>query len=143
MAPADFKTTLRVIWCAAIMVVIIGCLLPGNSAPMKILDRLHIPDKVEHFLAYAVLAFLPTIHERRTFIVGAIVGAVALGVGLEYAQLYTGWRDFEVKDMIADAAGVLAGAALGIPMRAIEVMHPLLSSGPAPSPSPGSVRDRW
>ena len=127
MASFDRKRILRVVWLTAILVVIIGSLLPGNSAPMRLLDTLHVPDKVEHFLAYAVLAFLPTIHERRGFIIVAAIGAVALGVGLEYAQLYSGWRDFEVKDMVADTAGVLTGAAAGIPMRSIEVVRTLLS----------------
>ena len=101
MASLDPKRILRVIWFIAIVAVIIGSLLPGNSGPMRLLDRLHIPDKVEHFLAYAVLTFLPTIHERRGFIIAAAIGAVALGVGLEFAQLYSGWRDFEVGDMMA------------------------------------------
>ena len=127
MASLDPKRILRVIWFIAIVAVIIGSLLPGNSGPMRLIDRLHIPDKVEHFLAYAVLTFLPTIHERRGFIIAAAIGAVALGVGLEFAQLYSGWRDFEVGDMVADTAGVLAGAAGGIPMRSIEVVRPLLS----------------
>jgi VanZ family protein len=126
MAAFDPKRILRVIWFVAIVVVIVGSLLPGNSAPMRLLDRLHIPDKVEHFLAYAVLTFLPTIHERRRFIITAALGAVALGIGLEYAQLYSGWRDFEIGDMVADGVGVLAGAAAGIPMRSIEVVRALV-----------------
>ena len=79
------------------------------------------------FLAYTVLAFLPTIHERRGYIIAAAIGAVALGVGLEYAQLYSGWRDFEVRDMVADAAGVLTGVAAGIPLRSAEIVRPFLS----------------
>jgi len=78
-------------------------------------------------LAYTVLAFLPTIHERRGYIIAAAIGAVALGVGLEYAQWYSGWRDFEVRDMVADAAGVLTGVAAGIPLRSAEIVRPFLS----------------
>jgi VanZ family protein len=127
MAYPEAKRLIRVVWLGVILVVIIGSLLPGTSAPMRLLDSLHVPDKVEHFLAYVVLAFLPTIHERRGFIIAAAIGAVALGVGPEYAQLYSGWRDFEVGNMVADTAGVLTGAAAGLPMRSIEVVRPLLS----------------
>ena len=37
-----------------------------------------------------------------------------MGVGLEYAQLYSGWRDFEVGDMLADAAGASCGLLVAI-----------------------------
>jgi VanZ family protein len=70
--------------------------------------------------AYAILAFLPAIHERKGFVVAAAVGAVALGVALEYGQLFSGWRDFEVGDMIADAVGVAVGLAVGVQMRSPE-----------------------
>ena len=48
---------------------------------------------------------------------GAALGAVAMGVALEYAQLYSGWRDFEVGDMVADAAGAGCGFLAAISMR--------------------------
>ena len=127
MAYSGVKRCLRIVWLIAILVVIIGSLLPGNSAPMRLLERLHINDKIEHFLAYAVLTFLPTIHERGRIVAAAALGAVALGIGLEYAQLYSGWRDFELRDMLADAIGVLSGAAAGIPLRSVEVFRPWLA----------------
>jgi len=81
------------------------------------LDTLSLSDKVEHYAVYAVLMLLPAIHERRGFVIAAAIGALALGVLLEFAQLYTGWRDFEVGDMIADAIGICFGLAMGIAMR--------------------------
>jgi len=95
---------------------------------MRALDQLHISDKIEHLAAYAVLALLPSLHERRGIIVGAAIGAVALGIALEYGQLYSGWRDFEVGDMVADAAGVCVGLALGIAMRSTGVVRSVLSA---------------
>src|SRR5690242_10739267 len=103
---ARAKKWLRVLWFASIGVVIVSSLLPSSSLPMRALDWLKISDKLEHALAYLVLALLPTLHERRAFIAVAAVGAAGLGVALEYGQLYSGWRDFEVGDMIADAVGV-------------------------------------
>ena len=95
-----------------------GSLLPDNSAPIRLLARLHINDKFEHGLAYLVLAFLPAIHERRNFMATAAVGAVALGVLLEYGQLFTG-RDFEIGDMVADAGGVALGLVCALLLRSL------------------------
>src|ERR1700676_5355405 len=100
------KTTVRVIWLLVVFIVVLGSLLPENSLPMRELDRLHLNDKFEHFAAYTVLAFLPALYERWLFIVLAAAGAVLLGIGLEYAQLFLGWRHFEIGDMIADTGGV-------------------------------------
>jgi VanZ family protein len=120
--PKQAKIILRTIWSIAILIVIIGSLLPGDSLPIKALDRLHISDKIEHFAAYAVLAFLPTIHERWRFVIAAAIGAVVLGVVLEFGQLYSGWRDFELGDMVADAVGVCFGLAIGVPIRSTEIL---------------------
>lgn len=75
-------------------------------------------DKLGHFAAYGLvtlwLAQLYTgLHPR----IGLVVGMVALGIALEYAQRATGYRSFEVADMVADAIGVAIGwlAALCLP----------------------------
>lgn len=120
------KRLLRALWLAGIFIVVVASLLPADSLPMRALDRLHINDKLEHFAAYAVLAFLPAVHERKWFIVAAAVGAVALGIALEFGQLFSGWRDFEVGDMIADAVGVCFGLASGIPLRSTETARTVL-----------------
>jgi VanZ family protein len=118
---------LRVIWLIAVVVVITGSILPGDSLPLRMLDRLHISDKVEHFCAYAVLALLPALHERARVIVAATIGAIALGIALEYVQRYSGWRDYEVADMIADTAGVWFGLAVGLPARSLKMVRSLFS----------------
>jgi VanZ family protein len=97
--------------------VIVGSLLPGDSAPMRALSQLPVSDKVDHAIAYAILAWLPATHERRKVVVGAALGAVAMGIALEYAQLYSGWRDFEVSDMVADAVGAGCGFFAALSMR--------------------------
>jgi VanZ family protein len=120
---------MRAAWFLCILIVIVASLLPGSSLPMQLLDRLDLSDKFEHFAAYAVLAFLPALHERRRLVFAAAVGAVLLGVGLEYAQRYSGWRDFEVGDMVADAAGVGFGAAVGFLLRTTQSARSLFSGG--------------
>ena len=90
---------------------------------MLALDQLQINDKVLHFAGYMVLAFLPAMHERRPLVVAAAVGAAALGVALEFGQLASGWRSFEIGDMIADAMGVGIGMAVGIPIGNLEIVR--------------------
>jgi VanZ family protein len=67
-------------------------------------------DKIEHMLAYAALSFWFCHIYRsvgaRVIVMAALVG---LGVGLEFAQGWTGYRMFDVMDMLADSAGVLLG----------------------------------
>jgi VanZ family protein len=96
---------------------------------MRALAELHVSDKLEHVGAYALLAFLPAIHERRRFIIAAAIGAVLLGIGLEFGQRLTGWRDFEVGDMIADAVGVCSGVAVGIPIRSAGIVRSFRRTG--------------
>ena len=108
---------LRLLWTLAILVVIVGSLLPASSAPMKALGRLAINDKFEHFAAYLVLAFLPALHERRPALAATVLGAIAMGVALEFLQRLSPGRTFEVADMAADTAGVLSGLFLALPLR--------------------------
>ena len=111
------------LWLLAILVVVVGSLLPSDSGPIKALDALPISDKIDHFAAYAALALLPALHEKRRFLIAAAIGAVALGVALEYAQLYSGVRDFEVGDMIADAVGAGFGLLVGVLLRSTAILR--------------------
>ena len=113
------KRLLRAVWLLMIVITVIGSLLPSSSPPIQTLELLPLSDKFEHFAMYAVLVLLPALHERRRFILLTVFGAIALGIALEYAQLYSGWRDFEIADMIAGAAGAVLGVAVGIPLRCI------------------------
>lgn len=114
-APSKERT--RIIWLLVILAVIVGSLLPSQSAAIQTLERLPLSDKAEHFIAYALLVFLPGIRERRRVVLGAAFGALILGVGLEVAQYLTGWREFEVGDMIANAIGICLGLAVVTAMR--------------------------
>ena len=73
-------------------------------------------DKLEHIIAYGTLmAWFACLYAARGVRVGYAVGFIALGVILEFLQRETGYRDFELLDMVADAAGVLLGWALAPP----------------------------
>jgi VanZ family protein len=96
--------------------VVVGSLMPDNSLPIRALGRLHISDKIQHFAAYAFLAFLPAIHERPRIVWAIVLGLIGLGVLLEFGQSLAS-RDFELADMLADAVGVIVGAVAGWPLR--------------------------
>ena len=117
------KFTLRFVWLLAIAVVIVGSLLPNTSPAMRALNSFHFSDTFEHFCAYAFLAFLPALHERRRFTLLAALGAVSLGVSLEFAQLFADGRSWQFSDIGADASGVCVGLLMGIPMRFVPMVR--------------------
>lgn len=96
------------LWLLALAVVCVASLTP--PPPMDIPKH---GDKVEHLLAYAVLAaaavqvFRPG---RALWIAG--IGLVLMGVGLEIAQgALTRTRMADPADALANTAGVLLGMA--------------------------------
>jgi VanZ family protein len=115
--PTRRREAVRALWLLSIVVVIVGSVLPADSLAIRTLDRLPVTDKIEHTAMYAVLAFLPAIYERRSVVITAAAGAIALGVALEFVQLLSGWRQFEIGDMVADAIGVCLGLAFGVAAR--------------------------
>lgn len=67
-------------------------------------------DKLEHWLAYAALmSWFVNLYAELSPRAKVATGLIALGVGLEFVQRWTGYRTFEVTDMMADAAGVITG----------------------------------
>ena len=117
MQKKRWQPLLRACWGIACVVVIIGSLLPADSTPIHLLSILDINDKVEHFCAYTVLGLLPTVHEKWRRLWLLLVLMVALGIALEYGQLYSPGRAFEIADMVADASGVLVGFLIGLLLR--------------------------
>ena len=70
-------------------------------------------DKIGHFLAYGVLAAAAVqLYARWPSLLGAGIGLVLLGIGLEWAQgTLTDTRQMERADALAIALGVIAGLA--------------------------------
>jgi VanZ family protein len=67
-------------------------------------------DKLHHFLAYAGCMFawaLALSTPKSRFI--ALILICAMGVLIEFLQGWSGWRTFEVADMIANALGATFG----------------------------------
>jgi len=67
-------------------------------------------DRLGHFAAYGLLMFLfcQIYGQSRTRLVYA-AGFICMGVALEFLQRMTGYRSFEVLDMLANATGVVLG----------------------------------
>lgn len=112
-----FQSVLRVCWAIGCGVVIVGSLLPANSAPLRFLAALNINDKLEHLGAYAALALLPALHERPRLLSSLLLLLLLLGVLLEFGQLYSPGRSFEAGDMLADASGLMLGWLCALPLR--------------------------
>lgn len=72
-------------------------------------------DKLGHFATYGVLMFwFAQLYARR---LAWAAGFVALGAALEVAQGWTGYRSFEVNDMLANTAGVGLGWGAALLLR--------------------------
>ena len=71
-------------------------------------------DKLGHFAAYGLLMFLfcQIYAQGKTRAIYAL-GFVAMGVALEFLQGMTGYRTFDVFDMLANAVGVALGWLVG------------------------------
>jgi VanZ family protein len=87
--------------------VIVGSLLPG-----PVVTAIPVRDKLEHAGAYLVLMVAFAGICRRELYPSVAAALLALGVGLELLQLLTETRQFDLRDIGMNCAGVAAGLAL-------------------------------
>lgn len=90
-------------------------------AALTTLSLIHAPtqmaeirfgDKIGHISAYTLLMlWFAQLYQGRARIAYAL-GFISMGVGLEYLQGMTGYRSFDVFDMLANSLGVLLGLTL-------------------------------
>lgn len=75
-------------------------------------------DKLGHLAAYGALMFwFAFLYRSPRAHIAYGVAFVALGVALEFVQGALGYRSYEVLDMAADGAGVLAGWGCALAVR--------------------------
>ncbi len=104
------------LWALAIAAVIVASLVPASDLPQ-------VPDggdKLEHFLAYFLLAAAAVqLFATRAMLLGSGVALVILGIALEIAQgVFTSTRQMDPHDALANTLGVLGGMAIALtPMR--------------------------
>jgi VanZ family protein len=75
-------------------------------------------DKLGHLAAYGLLMVLfCQVYAGRSTRAAYAAGFIAMGIAIEFLQRMTGYRTFDVLDMVANAVGVLLGgaAALALP----------------------------
>lgn len=90
--------------------IAVACLLPAHELP-----KTGLSDKLEHVLAFAVLAFwFGSILVRRD-LAWLALSLVAFGAVIELGQATMGWgRHADARDVVADTAGVAAGLLLAL-----------------------------
>lgn len=96
------------LWSLAIAAVVVVSLAPPPPMP-----PVEGGDKIGHFLAYAALAAgAVQLYARWPSLLGAGIGLVLMGIGLEWAQgALTETRHMDRADALADTLGVIAGLA--------------------------------
>ncbi|MDR2871101.1 MAG: VanZ family protein [Xanthomonadaceae bacterium] len=103
------------LWIGAIVTVIIVCLIP--PPPLELPSG---SDKIEHFLAYFLLAAaMIQIFAVWRWRLAMTIFLIAMGIGIEFAQgTLTTTRTADVQDAVANTLGVLAGLSVGMtPLR--------------------------
>jgi VanZ family protein len=90
--------------------ITVTSLLPARDLP-----ALGISDKIEHAVAYLLLAFwFASVMARRDYVY-LVLALLAFGGGIEIAQGLMGLgREADLLDLAADGVGVLAGVALAV-----------------------------
>lgn len=108
LKPFQYPRLWMGLWMLAIAIVVAGSLLPGKNLPAVPLN-----DKMEHFLAYAVLsASAVQLFARRLSWAVVAVLLVLMGIGLEFLQAKMALgRMLERADALANTIGVLLGLA--------------------------------
>lgn len=115
MKPLRHRKAWLALWLLGVTSVIVVCLLPGPDLP-----DLRVSDKLEHALAFALLAASAVqLFERGRALVAVAFGLLALGIGIELAQgLLTTTRDMDAADVVADSVGIAAGLSVALtPLR--------------------------
>jgi VanZ family protein len=106
-------TWLTIAWLLVATVIVLSLVRLGATPP-----RAH-SDKVGHVLAYATLMFwFAQIYSRGRTKLFIAVGLALMGVALEIAQEYTGYRTFDYADIGANTLGVVIGWLIGPPRSA-------------------------
>lgn len=94
----------------------IGLIVYLSLAPAPPQFGVENEDKLSHLAAYGLATlWFAQIYTGLRQRIWLAVGVVALGIALEYAQRATGYRSFEIADMIADGLGVAIGWLLAPP----------------------------
>ncbi|MBU1690376.1 MAG: VanZ family protein [Gammaproteobacteria bacterium] len=105
MSPAKLAVFWKVAGWLLVLTIIYFSLMP---APPDI--GVEQGDKIGHLAAYGLTTlWFAQIYTGAHQRVRLFISMVALGIALEYAQSATGYRSFDVADMLANAIGACLG----------------------------------
>ncbi|RZT95258.1 VanZ family protein [Rivibacter subsaxonicus] len=97
----------RLLFVLAVLVALFFALKPASTEP----EPIEYLDKLEHIAAFAVLMVLGVLAALRP-VWALALGLLALGIGIEIAQAFTPDRTPDVRDVVADAIGIVTGLLL-------------------------------
>jgi len=87
--------------------LLVGYVIYSSLTPSPIEVDINYFDKYAHTFGYFVLMgwFMQIYHAKKSVLFCAII-LISMGVGLEFVQGMTGYRYFDLNDMLANASGV-------------------------------------
>jgi len=98
----------RLAFFGGVIAVLIGSLTPATEMP-----DIGVSDKIQHFGAYAALAFTAALGWSRGPMFGVMIaGVVVAGPAIEVLQMIVPGRSASWGDVVADLVGVAIGLAL-------------------------------
>ena len=108
-----FKPVISLAFYGWILIIFIGCSLPGAEIPkLGLFDNF---DKIVHFMFFLVLCILGFLKfgVSKKSIFGLLCFSICYGFGLEFYQLhFVKGRSFDAWDGLADSVGALCSLAL-------------------------------
>ncbi|MGF7206217.1 VanZ family protein [Skermanella aerolata] len=97
-------------WSGLALAVIAGCLIPANRLPCRLPN-----DKVMHLVSYAGLSLpLAVVAPSSGLVLAGAIILLGAGLAIEFAQHFVPGRSFCMRDMLANALGVLVGTVCGL-----------------------------
>ena len=109
-------------FCLYILAVGIICFTRPENIPSITFDWFGLPvDKMIHclmFVPFPILSYMTLVPERYGWLAktGCIIAIALFGAGISYmteiVQSMLGYRSFEIKDFVADLAGICFGSVI-------------------------------
>lgn len=111
----EFSFAHRRLWLSLGWTLVLGVICLSLTP-----DPIEVPvaegDKLGHLLAYGTLTvWFSNLYGNLISRLFIAIGLVAMGIALEFIQGWTGFRTFEIMDMVANASGAFVGWALAPP----------------------------
>lgn len=111
MAAMDVRRTWTIVGWIGVVIVVYFSLKP--HPPELGIEQ---GDKIQHFAAYGgMMLWWVQLAAARAARIRTAAWLITLGIALEFAQSFTGYREASVLDACANSAGVLMGWALAPP----------------------------